>query len=87
MGRRPCTEGAKQPSKVHAGLRCLGDSSGNETDRPALASHKACQLAVFFGKLPSMEAEIDDKLRSNSSSVYAPSGVIKRFSFVDIDPS
>jgi hypothetical protein len=28
---------------------------------------RACQLAVFSGKLPSMEAEIDDKLPSNSS--------------------
>jgi hypothetical protein len=27
----------------------------------------ACQLAVFSGKLPSMEAEIDCKLQSNSS--------------------
>jgi len=28
---------------------------------------RACQLAVFSGKLPSMEAEIDDKMPSNSS--------------------
>jgi hypothetical protein len=28
---------------------------------------EACQLAVFLGKLPSMEAEIDDKLPPNSS--------------------
>src|SRR5262249_22780477 len=34
---------------------------------------EACQLAVFSGKLPSMEAEIDDKLPSNSSSAKAPS--------------
>jgi hypothetical protein len=27
---------------------------------------RACQLAVFSGKLPSMEAEIDCKLQSNS---------------------
>ena len=28
---------------------------------------QACQLAVFSGTLPSMEAEIDCKLQSNSS--------------------
>src|SRR5262249_7728132 len=28
---------------------------------------RACQLAVFSGRLPSMEAEIDCKLQSNSS--------------------
>jgi len=28
---------------------------------------QTCQLAVFSGTLPSMEAEIDDKLPSNSS--------------------
>ena len=27
----------------------------------------ACLVAVFSGKLPSMETEIDDKLPSNSS--------------------
>ena len=32
LGCRPCTERSKQPSKIHAGLRCLGDSSGDETD-------------------------------------------------------
>src|SRR5262249_30906270 len=62
VGRRPCTEGAKQPSQIHAGLRCVGDSSGDETRRSALVDERACQLAVFSGKLPSMEAEIDDKL-------------------------
>jgi hypothetical protein len=44
----------------------MGDSSGDETDRPT--KHlRTCQLAVFFGRLLSMEAEIDDKLPSNSS--------------------
>jgi ferredoxin len=28
---------------------------------------KTCHLAVFSGKLPSMEAELDDKLPYNSS--------------------
>ena len=28
---------------------------------------QTCQLAVFSGKLPSMQAEIDDKMSSNSS--------------------
>ena len=32
-----------------------------------LAVQRACNLAVFSGKLPSMQAEIDDKLPSNSS--------------------
>src|SRR5262245_51095013 len=31
--RRPCAERSKQPSKVHARLRCVGNSSGDETDR------------------------------------------------------
>jgi len=40
---------------------------------------EACQLAVFSGKLPSMEAEIDDKLPSNSSSAKVRSiGVISQ---------
>jgi hypothetical protein len=30
-------------------------------------SGSPCQLAVFSGKLPSMEAEIDCKLQSNSN--------------------
>jgi hypothetical protein len=47
-------------------LRRMGDSSGDETDRSALVDERACQLAVFSGKLPSMEAEIDCKLQSNS---------------------
>ena len=64
MGRRPFTEGAKQPSKGHAGLRCVGNSSSDETDRSALADERACQLTVFSGKLPSMEAEIDGKMKS-----------------------
>src|SRR4029453_11716136 len=29
LGRRPCTERSKQPSQIHAGLRCLGDSPGD----------------------------------------------------------
>ncbi len=32
-----------------------------------LAVQRPCNLAVFFGKLPSMGAELDDKLPSNSS--------------------
>ena len=48
-------------------LRRMGDSSGDETDRSALVDERACQLAVFSGKLPSMEAEIDCKLQSDSS--------------------
>src|SRR5215831_861045 len=64
--RRPSTQRSKQPSKVHAGLRCVGDSSSDETGRSALVDERACQLAVFSGKLPSMEAEIDCKLQSNS---------------------
>jgi hypothetical protein len=31
-----------------------------------LSVERACQLAVFSGRLPSMPAEIDDKLPSNS---------------------
>jgi len=44
----------------------MGNSSGDETGRSALVDERACQLAVFSGKLPSMEAEIDCKLPSNS---------------------
>ena len=69
IGSTPRTERAKQPSQVHAGLRCVGDSSGDETRRSALVDEQACQRAVFSGKLPSMEAEIDCKLQSNSSQV------------------
>ena len=37
-------------------------------DRSSLGGRKtACQLAVFSGKLPSMETEIDCKLQSNCS--------------------
>jgi hypothetical protein len=36
LGCRPCTERSKQPAKVHAGLRCLGDSSGDETRRSVI---------------------------------------------------
>jgi hypothetical protein len=35
--------------------------------RQCLSLQRACQLAVFSGKLPSMEVEIDCKLQSNSS--------------------
>jgi len=45
----------------------VGDSSRSETQRSALVDERACQLAVFFGKLPSMEAEIDYKWQSNYS--------------------
>jgi hypothetical protein len=32
-----------------------------------MRNHSPCQLAAFHVKLPSMEAEIDYKLQSNSS--------------------
>jgi hypothetical protein len=35
--------------------------------RIGLGQSRVCQLAAFFAYLPSMEAEIDDKLPSNSS--------------------
>jgi len=38
VGRRPCTERSKQPSKVHSGLRRLGNSPGNETNRSAISA-------------------------------------------------
>src|SRR5262249_754931 len=65
--RRPSTQRSKQPSKVHAGLRSVGDLSSDETGRSALVDERACQLAVFSLTLASMEAEIDDKMPSNSS--------------------
>jgi hypothetical protein len=38
--------------------RAHGDATGGH--------RQACQFAVFSGILPSMEAEIDDKMPSNS---------------------
>ena len=38
---------------------------------------RACQLAVFSGKLPSMEAEIDCKLQCNSSWLTTRAFVIR----------
>jgi hypothetical protein len=52
LGRRPCTERSKQPTEVHAGLCCVGNSSIDEADRPALAAERACQFAVFSDKMP-----------------------------------
>src|SRR5262245_53055475 len=51
--------------KVHAGIRCLGDSSGDETRRSALVDERACQLAVFSGKL-FLRARNRLRLQSNS---------------------
>jgi hypothetical protein len=46
----------------------MGNSSGNEADSPVIrVENAACHFAAFSGTLPSMEAEIDDKLPSNSS--------------------
>ena len=44
-------------------------SSGLRIGAAAPAQKRACPLAVFSGKLRSMEAEIDYRLQSNSSSV------------------
>jgi hypothetical protein len=40
---------------------------GNPDRSPFVVETEPCQLAVFSGELPSMEAEIDCKLQSNSS--------------------
>src|SRR6516162_8531370 len=53
-----CTERSKQPSQIHAGLSCVGNSSGDETGRPALVDERTCQLAVFSDKLP-LSRQID----------------------------
>jgi hypothetical protein len=58
----------RQPSKVHAGLRGVGNSSGDETDIQVIRRQNvACHFAVFFGRLRSTEVEIDCSLQSNSS--------------------
>jgi len=50
-----------------AGTRlCLGTADNCELLVAISLFNRACQLAVFSGKLPFMEAEIDDKLPSNS---------------------
>src|SRR5262249_54370276 len=36
LGCRPCSERSEQPSTVHAGLRCLGDSPGDEIGSGAM---------------------------------------------------
>ena len=61
---------AEHYSRSHDAVIRVYDTAGNviETREHAgdLNGDRACQLAVFSGKLPSMEAEIDCKLQSNS---------------------
>jgi hypothetical protein len=53
LGHRPCAERPKQPAQVHAGLCCLGDSSGDETDRSALIDKPSlAQLQCFPANCP-----------------------------------
>ena len=39
LGCRPRTERAKQPSQIHAGLRCVGNSSGDEANSPVIRDY------------------------------------------------
>jgi hypothetical protein len=58
--------------EIAAGPIAIKIESGVDGTNPlrnsigASCFEEACQLAVFSGKLPSMEAEIDCKLQSNS---------------------
>jgi hypothetical protein len=67
FGNRPRTEDGIKPQKVTAGLRCLKIDPVMEADRSVIRRENvACHFAAFFGHFPSMEAEIDDKMPSNS---------------------
>jgi hypothetical protein len=36
LGRWPCAQGSVKPEKPSSRLRCMGDSSGNETNSPVI---------------------------------------------------
>ena len=61
---QPCSRRPIEPENRPSRLRSLRNSSCDEADSSV---NRACQLVLFSCKLPSMEAEIDCKLQSNSS--------------------